>query len=70
MIHYTQLHDVCEVNQLGEIRVSIPDQLHRELKQVALDKGTSLKQLIVDVLQLYTSKEDQGNGSNEKEATR
>jgi len=45
---------MCEVNQLGEIRVSIPNKLHKELKQIALDRGTTLKQLIVDVFGRYT----------------
>ena len=45
---------MCEVNQLGEIRVSIPNELHKELKQMALDRGISLKQLIVDIFERYT----------------
>lgn len=54
MIDFNQVYHVCEVNQLGEIRVSISKELHKELKQIALDKGTSLKQLIVDVFGRYT----------------
>jgi len=39
---------------LGEIRGSIPNKLHKELKQIALDRGTTLKQLIVDIFERYT----------------
>jgi len=45
---------MIEVTQLGELRFSIPDKLHKELKKIALDKSVSLKQLIVDIFELYT----------------
>ncbi len=41
---------------MGELRLSIPNKLHKELKQRALDKGVSLKQLILDIFENYTSK--------------
>lgn len=39
---------------MGEIRLSIPNNLHKELKQIALDKGITLKQLIIDIFEEYT----------------
>jgi len=45
------VYHMCEVNQLGEIRVSISNGLHKELKQVALDRGITLKQLIIEVFE-------------------
>ncbi|GAI39121.1 unnamed protein product [marine sediment metagenome] len=39
---------------MGELRLSIPNELHKELKQKALDKGISLKQLIIDIFKSYT----------------
>jgi predicted DNA-binding ribbon-helix-helix protein len=48
---------MCEVNQLGEIRGSIPNKLHKELKKIALDREITLKQLIVDILERYTEEE-------------
>ncbi len=39
---------------MGELRFSIPDKLHKELKKIAVDKGVSLKQLITDIFELYT----------------
>ena len=44
---------------MGEIRLSIPNELHKELKQIALNKEISLKQLIVGVLERYTREEKQ-----------
>ena len=41
---------------MGELRLSIPNELHKELKQRALDKGVSLKQLILDIFENYTGK--------------
>ena len=39
---------------MGELRLPIPDELHISLKKKALDKGISLKQLIINILQGYT----------------
>lgn len=44
---------------MGEIRCPIPNKLHKELKQVALDRGTTLKQLIVDIFERYTEEHRQ-----------
>ncbi len=44
---------------MGEIRVAISNELHKELKQIALDKGTSLKQLIVDIFARYAKEHGQ-----------
>lgn len=42
---------------MGELRIVIPNELHKELKQVALDKGITLKQLILEIFESYTKKE-------------
>jgi hypothetical protein len=39
---------------MGELRFGIPNELHKTLKKKALDKGISLKQLIIDILDGYT----------------
>ena len=44
---------------MGEIRVPVNNELHKELKQIALDKGTSLKQLIVDIFARYVKEHSQ-----------
>lgn len=38
---------------MGELRVHIPNGLHKALKQIALDKGVTLKKLIIDILEEY-----------------
>ncbi len=42
---------------MGELRLLIPNGLHKSLKKRALDKGISLKQLIVNILEGYTAHE-------------
>ena len=54
VITLCQYNHVIEVTQLGELRFSIPDKLHKELKKIAINKGVSLKQLITDIFELYT----------------
>lgn len=49
-----QYNHVIEVTQLGELRFSIPPKIHKELKKIALDKGVSLKRLLIDICELYT----------------
>ena len=52
---------------MGELRLSIPKELHKELKQKALDKGITLKQLILDIFQNYTGKGKTGTKQDDKE---
>ena len=52
---------------MGELRLSIPNELHKELKQRALDKGVSLKQLILDIFEKYTGKKKSEAGEINKE---
>jgi predicted HicB family RNase H-like nuclease len=40
---------------VGELRVQIPNELHKKLKQLALDKGVTLKKLIADILGEYVT---------------
>jgi len=35
---------------MGELRISLPDDLHKKLKRKALDEDTSLKDLVIQVL--------------------
>lgn len=48
-----QMIDVCGVKQLGELRVRIPNELHKALKQLALDRSITLKNLIINILEEY-----------------
>jgi len=52
---------------MGELRLSIPNELHKELKQRALDKGVSLKQLIFDIFENYTDKRKSETSEMNKE---
>lgn len=52
---------------MGEIRISISNELHKDLKQMALDKGVSLKQLIVDIFERYTKEGGQQKSTADKE---
>ena len=49
-----QYNHVIEVTQLGELRFPISDKIHKELKKIALDKGVSLKRLLINICELYT----------------
>ncbi len=51
---------------MGEIRFAISNELHKELKQMALDRGITLKQLIVDVFEQYTEEDKQQKSMNSK----
>ena len=51
---------------MGEIRVSISNELHKELKQMVLDRGISLKQLIVDIFERYTEEDRQQKSTTGK----
>jgi len=42
---------------MGEVRISIPDDLHKKLKMIALEEGTSLKDLVITVLKAYAKGE-------------
>ena len=44
---------------MGELRVDVPDVLHKSLKRQALDEGLTLKQLVVNICQSYV--QEQGN---------
>lgn len=45
---------VCEVIHLGELRLSIPDKLHKKLKKTAIDRGVTLKELITEIFEMFT----------------
>jgi predicted HicB family RNase H-like nuclease len=38
---------------MGELRISLPNDLHKQLRRMALDDGTSLKELVSKVLKAY-----------------
>lgn len=67
MLQYNDLYDKCEVYHMGELRLSIPNELHKELKQRALDKEVSLKRLILDILESYTGKQSSEASELKKE---
>ena len=48
-----EFNHVCEVIPMGELRVRIPNELHKALKQEALNKGTTLKKLVTNILEKY-----------------
>ena len=54
MIYCNHLYHMSEVYHLGELRLSIPNKIHKALKQIALDKGVSLKQLILNIFENHT----------------
>lgn len=51
---------------MGELRVQIRNELHKALKQIALEKGITLKKLIADILEEYVTdvrkRGDKGEG--------
>ena len=42
---------------MGEIRISLPNDLHKQLRRMALDDGTSLKDLVAKVLKAYAGQD-------------
>ena len=42
---------------MGELRISIPNDLHKRLRMMALDDGTSLKDMVISVLKEYAGRE-------------
>lgn len=51
-----------EMTPMGELRLVISDQLHRKLKQIALEKNTTLKGLVATILTEYTNRHNKGDG--------
>ena len=45
---------------MGELRILIPNDLHKQLKRMALDDGNSLKELVISIL-----KDHAGRGSGQ-----
>ena len=45
-----------KVYRMGTLNFYLPDELHKELKHEALDRGIPLKLLIFDILRSYTDK--------------
>lgn len=41
---------------MGQIKVVMPPDLHKQLKQIALDQDISLRQLVENVLTSYAKK--------------
>jgi len=54
------MSDLCGVDQVGEIRIRIPNDLHKALKQLAIDRGITLKKLITDILEDYITNTKKG----------
>lgn len=46
---------VIKVIEVRQVRIVVPDELHRDLKRRAIDEGMSLKELIEKALAKYIS---------------
>jgi len=44
---------------MGELRISLPNDLHKQLRRMALDDGTSLKELVAKVLKAYAGQDSE-----------
>jgi predicted HicB family RNase H-like nuclease len=65
------MSDGSEVyHHMGELRISIPDELHKKLKQRALNREMTLKQLVIDLLADYTENNLEANSKGRKEVKR
>ncbi len=53
---------------MGELRLSIPNGIHKRLTQKALDREISLKKLIIDILEGYTGHERSEDNEIKKES--
>jgi len=40
---------------MGELRIKIPDVLHKRLKQKALEENTTLKSIVIKLLEIGVS---------------
>lgn len=48
---------LCEVTAMGEVRTSLPEETHRQLKEEAARKGLHLKALIAKILQEHLDRQ-------------
>ncbi|MBI4303491.1 MAG: hypothetical protein HY665_04040 [Chloroflexi bacterium] len=46
---------------MGELRVDIPNDIHKALRKIAVDENSSLKQLVVNVLHDYLEAKSKSN---------
>jgi hypothetical protein len=53
VIHMIVLYEVID---MGEIRVRIPQKMHKKLKQKAIEEDTTLKEIIIKALNEYLKK--------------
>ena len=53
VIHFTQVSGVKESTQVKQVRFDIPDDLHKALKQKALDESLTLKALVTKICEQY-----------------
>ena len=51
----TMVLRVIKVLEVRQVRIGLPDQLHRHLKRRAIDEGMPLKELIEKALAKYIS---------------
>ena len=49
----TTMTEVKEGVMMGEIRIMIADDIHRDLKRIAIDESKNLKEVIEDALISY-----------------
>ena len=53
---------------MGELRIIIPPELHKRLKQRAVDRGISIKELVPEIIRDYLCNADPGAQTAEKNA--
>jgi len=42
---------------MGELRISLPDDLHKQLRIMAISDGTCLKDMVTSILKEYAGRE-------------
>ena len=55
MMNGTIVPRVIKVMEVRQVRIVLPDELHRDLKRRAIDEGVPLKELIEKALSKYIS---------------
>lgn len=65
MIQYNQRRELMEELEVGELRVDIPDDLHKALKRRALDESSTLKELVTKICHSFIKSSGEGLGSQQ-----
>lgn len=65
MLQYNERCELMEELEVGELRVDIPDNLHKALKRRALDEGSTLKELVTKICDSFIKSSEEGAGSQQ-----